>query len=542
MNSARRYFHTIRYLRPSQTFGRLWFKLRRVKPEFRATPQLRSALAKLAAPIAGQASLLGPDLFRFLNVERRCSSRSDWCARDVPRLWRYHLHYFDDLNASAAHERNLWHRNLLERWVVENPAGRGDGWEPYPVSRRIVNWIKWALRGNTLTPVVLESLAVQARWLSRKLEYHILGNHLFANAKALVYAGLFFDSTEAREWYENGISICAEQLKCQVLPDGGHFELSPMYHAAFVEDMLDMRNLHDVYGRQTDGQWVGICEKMRHWLCTMSHPDGEIAFFNDAAIGAAPNVADIEAYASRLGLPPLENDQCRSVFLQESSYVRVASHDVCLFCDCASIGPDYLPAHGHADALSFELSLNGERVFVNSGTSEYGAGEERQRQRGTAAHNTVVVDGQDSSEVWGGFRVARRARVTVHRIDLDEFGVVEASHDGYRRLRGSNTHLRRWVLRETSMCINDEIQGQYSRAEAFFHLHPAVDVRRTSSEGFILQPRSGRRLRLHFKNAESIQIDEASWHPEFGVSIKSQKIRVRLSRLPLLTQLDWGSP
>ena len=77
--------------------------------------------------------------------------------------------------------------------------------------------------------------------------------------------------------------------------------------------------------------------------------------------------------------------------------------------DVAPVGPDYLPGHAHADTLSFELSLFGQRVLVNSGTSQYEAGPERSRQRGTAAHNTVIVDGHDSSEVWAGFRVARRA-------------------------------------------------------------------------------------------------------------------------------------
>ena len=71
--------------------------------------------------------------------------------------------------------------------------GRGPGWDPYPVSRRIVNWVKWALLGQELPPECRTSLAVQARWLGGRLEYHLLGNHLLANAAALVHAGLYFD-------------------------------------------------------------------------------------------------------------------------------------------------------------------------------------------------------------------------------------------------------------------------------------------------------------------------------------------------------------
>ena len=81
----------------------------------------------------------------------------------VEKLWRYNLHYFDDLNAFDADSRKHWHTDLLLRWVRENPPGAGTAWEPYPTSLRIVNWIKWALAGNELPHECVTSLAVQAR-------------------------------------------------------------------------------------------------------------------------------------------------------------------------------------------------------------------------------------------------------------------------------------------------------------------------------------------------------------------------------------------
>ncbi len=106
-------------------------------------------------------------------------------------LWTYNLHYFDDLNAADRSARRAWHDRLVERWIDENPPGAGIGWDPYPVSRRMVNWIKWSLGGNVLTPKARQSLAVQARWLNRRIESHLQGNHVFANAKALIHAGLY---------------------------------------------------------------------------------------------------------------------------------------------------------------------------------------------------------------------------------------------------------------------------------------------------------------------------------------------------------------
>jgi uncharacterized heparinase superfamily protein len=94
-----------------------------------------------------------------------------------------------------------------------------------------------------LEPAWLDSLAVQVRWLRRRLEWHLLSNHLFANAKALMFGGAFFDGPEAGDWREGGLRILAREVPEQVLPDGGHFERSPMYHAILLEDMLDLLNL-----------------------------------------------------------------------------------------------------------------------------------------------------------------------------------------------------------------------------------------------------------------------------------------------------------
>ena len=189
MSAAARYLHTVRYLRPSQLANRVWRRLYRPRPDLRPAPSLRAREGAWAVPVAAEPTLLGPTRLRFLNVERQCAVAADWRPTDAALLWRYHLHYFDDLNATDAAARVAWHHALLRRWVEENPPGGEVAWDPYPTSRRIVNWIKWALGGHELSADCVESLAVQLRWLSRRLEYHLLGNHLFANAKALASTG-----------------------------------------------------------------------------------------------------------------------------------------------------------------------------------------------------------------------------------------------------------------------------------------------------------------------------------------------------------------
>jgi uncharacterized heparinase superfamily protein len=542
LSGAARYVHTLRYLRPIQVFGRLWYQARRPRPDLRAAPGVRALRAPYAAPIAPQPTLIARDRVRLLNVERRCATAADWHPAEASKLWVYHLHYFEDLNAREAPLRHEWHREWLERWVRESPPGPGPAWDPYPLSRRMVNWIKWTLSGNELPALCRDSLAVQARWLAARVERHILGNHLLANAVGLTHAGLYFSGPEARAWYECGREILTRELPEQVLADGGHFERSPMYHAAVLADVLDLVNLHRAYGAETPPEWPALIARMQGWLDAMTHPDGEIAFFNDAAVGVAATAAQTRAYAVRLGLPAAAHREAALTVLDPSGYVRAQAGPAVLLCDCAPVGPDYLAAHAHADTLSFELSLHGERVLVNSGVSQYGTDAERVRQRGTAAHNTVVLDGQDSSEVWGGFRTARRARVRDRTVSDAALPLtIAAAHDGYRRLPGRNEHLRRWRLDAHSLLIEDRIAGPFHSAHAFFHLHPLVGVVQEGSTWIRLKaPHLRVPLRMSFESGPALEIRVGSWHPAFGVSLANRCIIAAFTGAALVTRLEWG--
>ncbi len=394
-----RYWHTVRHLRLVQIYGRVWFRLHGPRVDASAAPGVRAAMGAWVAPAARSASMVGPSTFRLLNETREVTTAAGWNDASADKLWLYNLHYFDDLNAEAAAERAGWHRALIERWIADNPPGRGNGWEPYPVSLRIVNWVKWGLTGNRLQPGWVQSLAVQARWLAGRLEWQLLGNHLLVNAKALVFAGAWFQGAEAERWLRRGLRILEREVPEQVLPDGAHFERSPMYHALVLEDLLDLINLAGAFPglipQGTAEGWREAVQRMRGWLAGMLHPDGEIGFFNDAAMGVAPRRAALEAYAERLGLPAVTLLPGPGLSRYgDSGYVRLELGPALALLDVAPVGPDYLPGHAHADTLSFELSLFGRRVVVNGGTSRYGVGPERLRERSTAAHSTLELDGE----------------------------------------------------------------------------------------------------------------------------------------------------
>lgn len=533
---------TVVHLRPQQIAGRVWHRLYRPRPRLDSAPPASSMRGLWVAPARRAASMVGPDTFRFLN-DTRSLAEHGWDDRRLERLWRYNLHYFDDLNATAAGERKEWHRASIMRWIAENPPGQGTAWEPYPTSLRIVNWIKWLLAGNEPVSGMLDSLAVQARWLARRIEWHLLGNHLFVNAKALVFAGTFFSGDEAGRWRERGASVLLRELPEQVLVDGGHFERSPMYHALALEDVLDLVNLLRAHG--DDGtsplarSLLTRVPAMLHWLRCMSHPDGGIALFNDAAEGIAPANAEIEAYASRLGFsapyPPLDG----VAHLAASGYVRVARGAAVAIFDCAPIGPDYLPGHAHADTLSFELSVNGRRIVVNGGTSCYGTSAQRVRERGTGWHSTVQVADCDSSEVWSGFRVGRRARPGPVTIDN---ACVECSHDGYRFLAGSPRHHRRWCVEENGLRVEDWLTDRRHMAVARFHLAPGIDARpQDAATRHWVVDFQGKPIARCEIGVGSARVERSEYAPQFGTRIPIRTLAVQLDAGRASVHWRWNS-
>ena len=195
---------TLRYVKPVQIWNRIW----------------RKRLSFLRRPFPSTStSPLGD--FEFLNTK---GNPNGWNDPRFEKLWLYNLHYFEKYCTAE----------LIERWIKENPIGHGNGWEPYPISLRVVNWIKYFMRrGQSPRPTERESLETQVRWLSKRLEYHLLANHLLANAKALVFAGVFFGD---EKWYRKGMTIYRKELPEQICADGVHFERSAMYHSIILED------------------------------------------------------------------------------------------------------------------------------------------------------------------------------------------------------------------------------------------------------------------------------------------------------------------
>jgi uncharacterized heparinase superfamily protein len=541
MTSPGVWWRTLKHLKLRQVTGRVRFRLARPRVDPSPAPTRREFGGEWLAPARRPAILEPPAKLRVLNCRYDIDARG-WDDPAADKLLRYNVHYFDDLCADGAAERRDAQRALLLRWIAENPAGHGTAWEPYPTSLRIVNWVKWFLGGVDAPPAAQHSLAIQARWLRSRLEIHLLGNHLFANAKALMFAGAWFAGDEAAEWYRCGLSILDDEMPEQILTDGGQFERSPMYHALALEDVLDLLNLarSNPRGLGPHAEFErGLrenAERMLYWARCMLLGDGRIGLFNDAAEGIAPAHAELERYAGALGVAAPSPQPESVISLPASGYLRVARGRALALLDVAPVGPDYLPAHAHADTLSFELSLGARPLIVNGGTSCYGLGARRAQERSTAAHSTVEISGENSSEVWGGFRVGRRARPSRPVV---EGWNIRCSHDGYRFLPGAPVHSRAWRFLDDQLVVEDAVSPALGPAIARYHLAPGLDARHESgSEWRIFDGPS--MIASVVVAGGAVAIEQASHSPRFGVTLPTQCLALRLADGRCETRWRWS--
>ncbi|CDU10771.1 conserved hypothetical protein [Vibrio coralliirubri] len=528
LNNALLYLNTVKHLKLKQIMFRLYYSIIKIKVKTFQEAPLRKMSSDWLSPQLLQQSYCGNNEFIFLNRKGSEDSIKN------NKLWKYNLHYFDFLNVHEPKVPFEECERLIESWIVKNKHSKGDAWEPYPTSLRVVNWIKWFSSGNSPSKESLLSLFSQVDYLNRHIEYHLLGNHLFANAKALIFSGSYFSGSNASRWLDTGLEILDKEIPEQILDDGANFELSPMYHHIILADMLDLVNLAQTYDlaaltKRVDS-WKIVISRMLTYGNKMTHPDGDVSFFNDSALGIAPRYADLHRYASELGIEIIQDSPRESInglelrFFKDSGYIAIESDSTKAILDVAKVGPDYIPGHAHADTLSFELSLFGQRIFVNSGTGEYGASEERLRQRKTAAHNTVDVDDLDSSEVWSGFRVARRAYPSKPTITQNTDGInVSCSHDGFTRLPGKVVHNRTWHFGQNKILIKDTLEGRYQKAFAHYHIHPDVEVSKEGSQISLITP-NGKVISV--EASQQIEVLETTWHPQFGITVSNRKLLV----------------
>jgi len=425
-------------------------------------------------PVDARASLAWPGMaeltsgrIELLGMAREIGDPPNWQQAGAPRLWRFHLHYWDWAWGLAAEQDRRAARALFARlwrsWQATAELGSGDAWLPYPAALRAWSWCGLhadLVAGGDLEAAFVSELAVHAGFLRRHLESDVGGNHLIKNLKALAGLAVFFADSRLLRL---ALRRLTGQLAVQVLPDGGHYELAPAYHCQVLADLIDVADLVSATGREPPPEIPLAINRMRRWLGGVLSFDGQVPLLNDGYPVPSALVAALR--------PGPATDQ-PLLALRDCGLVLATAGGWHLLADVGAPCPDELPAHAHADTLGCIVHVDGTPLLIDTGTSTYAAGPARDYERSTAAHNTVGVDGADSTEVWGAFRAARRARVRDFAASSSAAGVsIEAWHDGFRRLPGRPRHQRHWFLTAAGLGVDDLVSGQGRHAVViYWHL------------------------------------------------------------------------
>lgn len=468
MNSLVKYIITIWYLRRKQIYYLIRKRagisnLGKKKIIYNATIGSSNSLVLL--PSIPSSKSYFERKFSFLNQTYFIDDNVNWNYLKFGKLWTYNLNYFEYLNQSNFDlETGV---NLILNYLsqIDNI---NDGLEPFPTSLRGINWIKFLTLNGINDLNIDRSLFKQYIFLFNNVEFHLLGNHLLENAFSLLYGAYYFQN---EYFYLKSKKILIKELEEQVMEDGAHFELSPMYHQLILFRILDCYNLVK-FNSFKNQELLGMLEDkvkiMLSWINKITFKNGKIPLFNDSAFNIAPTTEELNQYAKRL---LIEIDEIEYLTqLGPSGYRNVSYDNYELIIDVGNIGPDYIPGHAHADTFNFELYVNELPFIVDTGISTYEKNEIRQYERSTISHNTVVINNRNQSQVWGGFRVGKRARV----IELVEtINKVSAIHDGYRGI--GVLHERAFITNPKSIEIKDFIIGKKENAKAYFHFHPSVN-------------------------------------------------------------------
>ena len=479
LNKIKLYAGTIRYLKPGQIFWRigkhfgLKCSVKGVSPSRRYSHIQKIAVSELDNDPVFLKRFSVEDLMNdqvtFLHEKEVFCWEGRWHVDGRSPLWNFNLHYFEYLHPLTARyidtgeEKYLNKtRQMIRGWISQNAKRSGEGWSAYTISLRLTNWMSYVSEvGEHLDASFRQELEASIQeqyiYLSKHLEKDILGNHYFENLKALVLCALFFGDLDAGSVY---LQAFCRECQEEILTDGMHFELSPMYHKVVLEGLLRVViALREVKEPNTDLEQK--VQAMLDAIYTMEQGLSRTPLFNDSGDNVAKSLkALMDAAKIHLGIVPVQKQA-----LIQSGYYFFESGPWRLIVDAGAAGPRYIPGHSHCDAMSFELFHTGEPFLVNCGTYAYQCAE-RNYFRSTESHNTVQVRSVEQSEIWGIFRLARRSRTCVLSVWNNGIQMEMTDYKG-------NRICREIKLNEDSLSIKDCSEGNSLQS----YLHSITEIK-----------------------------------------------------------------
>jgi uncharacterized heparinase superfamily protein len=491
------------------------------------TDRLIIAPQDLRTADATRASEIYAGRFAFAGKVVICDRRSpfemtppsdEWAATLLSFAWLRHLRAAD----SAISRANA--RSLIDDWINLQGGWHPVGWRVDILSRRIVSWLSQA-------PFILQdadarfyrrflrSLTRQVRCLRRTLKQSRDGLPRLQAVIALNYATLCMQGQSGH--LRGHARRLIEELRRQILPDGGHISRNPGALIELLVDLLPLRQLFTARQLQPPQALNNAIDRMMPMLRFFRHADGNFAQFNGMGPTSVDLLATVLAYDDARGAP-VSN-------APHSGYQRIDAGSTALLMDTGRPPPLALSQEAHAGCLSFELSWNQHRLVINCGLPAVNKENWRQVARATAAHSTVTFNDASSCR----FLESRRLRrlllgapiiaglhdVRVTREDSADGTNLTASHDGYARAFAVIHHRKlrlsadgRTLDGEDSFTPSAGSMLPVDKGDEFavrFHLHPSTKANRLSDGRGVILLLPDRELWTFTSHGETVRIEES---------------------------------
>ncbi|HET9714822.1 MAG TPA: heparinase II/III family protein [Pseudolabrys sp.] len=483
-----------------------------------APQDLRTADATRASEIyAGRFAFAGKIVIADRRSPFEISPPSEeWAVTLLSFVWLRHLRAAD----SAITRANA--RSLVDEWISLQGRYQPMGWRPDVLSRRVICWLSQA-------PFLLQdadarfyrrfirSLSRQIRYLRGTLGEARDGLPRLQSIVALTYAALCMQGQSG--YLRGSVVRLIEELRAQILPDGGHISRNPGTLIDLVADLLPLRQLFSARQLQPPQALNNAIDRIMPMLRFFRHGDGNFAQFNGMGPTPVDLLATVLAYDDARGTP-VSN-------APHSGYQRLEAGQTALLMDTGTPPPLAVSQEAHAGCLSFELSWKQHRLVVNCGLPEVNRENWRKVSRATPAHTTVTIDERSSCRFvdarllrWlfgGGPILSGPRQVRVNR-DADE-PTLHASHDGYAAELGI-IHNRSISFTADGSALEGEDSftsadgselpaGKNNEFAIRFHIHPSVKASRlTDGRGAILLL-NDRELWTFATMGEDVEIEES---------------------------------
>ena len=411
----------------------------------------------------------------FLHEKEKFNWKGEWLFREQSALWNFNLHYFEFLMPLTYSYKVTHDARYLERikasilgWIENNPCGIGTGWMSYTIAVRIVYW--WScfftfsnVLEDRFKRRMLASMYEQYVYLSGHLEKDLLANHYLEDLKALILCAIAFQD---ERMLNKALTEFKKQCREQILPDGMHYELSPMYHKIILEAVLRVAVALKSVGKQ-DREIEAYLPKMLDAANAFEDGMERIPLFNDGGNNVAKSLdALLDATQNHYEMTPE-----KIASLPDSGYYFFRNGVWTLMVDAGRPGAKENPGHTHCDAMSFELFREGHPVLVNCGTYAYQCAD-RAFFRSTRAHNTLSISGTEQSECWGAFRMGRGSCVKV--LDVNQCGIKMVMTD-----QRGNAAERIIQLEDGKLSISDTSKG--NQLQVWLHVKDFEQTKITAS-------------------------------------------------------------